>query len=234
MKERPILFSAPMVKAILAGTKTQTRRLLNPQPTSMDPVGTEPGWHWKCPRLGAGYCHTNESAFIRLAASCPAYGAVGDRLWVRERMRVIATYNDGNQVRLRYEADGFETGLLQYPDRLARPTIGKCLAYGGPREGSRIDLEVAAPEHVERLHDITEDDARAEGVTGDASLRPAGWDADGDDWNAGTTANYVASCGDPATPIGHFRHLWESINGTRAPWASNPWVRVVSFKRVRP
>lgn len=115
------------------------------------------------------------------------------------------------RIQVRYEADGAVSDWLSYPARLATPKVGKCLAYGGPRETSRIDLEVTAI-RVERLHDITEEDARAEGVEPDFG-------------NANTCAgrDYRRS----------FERLWDLINGERASWASNPWVWVVGYKLLR-
>lgn len=198
MKDLPILFSGPMVRAILDGRKTMTRRVIAP-----------------------GHARFQ----------------VGRRMWVRETLRERA---EGIEAVWTYAADG---AVISLPED--DPRVGAMLSWAHHKEGdvctsihmprwaSRITLVISA-HRVERLHEITEADAQAEGLPGDASLRPKGWDPDGDDWNAGITANWIATYGDPGTPIGHFRHLWEAINGKRAPWADNPLVEVVSFERVQP
>jgi hypothetical protein len=191
VKERPILFSGPMARALLDGTKTQTRRLVKPQPNedglSIDSEPIEYGRAWR-----------GSDGSIR---NCP-YGVPGDRVWVRERMRVAAIEHEaGKAVRVQvvYEADGARSDWLPYPERLAPPVMRKCLAYGGYREASRIDLEITAV-RVERLQAITVPDIEAEGFANELAMSV----------------------------------LWDEINGKRAPWASNPWLWVVSFRRVRP
>ncbi len=209
MKERPIIFSAPMVRAILAGAKTQTRRVMKPQfaadavPAEMpatDPIG---GWvvggH-----SGVWWC--DAAANPDDARLCP-YGQPGDRLWVREAWAIphscdhlkpsTITVIDGGrtllaQRRVYYEATEGLGGLRK------RPSIYM------PRWASRITLEVTGV-RVERLQDISEADARAEGISR----------ADCPDWHATTD----------------YRALWESINGPSS-WAANPWVWVVEFKRL--
>lgn len=181
MKERPILFSGPMVRAILDGRKTQTRRIVKPQPTndyvtfmplSSELVGvTKHGG----PIDNRGWLH------------CP-YGKTGDRLWVRETW-----CPDVEPYTFRYKADGGE------PLERWRPSIHM------PRWASRITLEVVSV-RVERLQDISEEDALAEGIT----LVERG-----------------------TSPVDQFNKLWESINGPGS-WEANPWVWVVSFKRIEP
>lgn len=204
MIERPILFSAPMVRAILEGRKTQTRRIIKPQPAgqiflkygcwnSVDQL--EP---WTCP-----------------------YGQPGDRLWVRESwcpgrpgyvngdgkpygvlpferswpipkehpegivVRYAATWNNGDQ--------GDEVPPM-------RPSIHM------PRWASRITLGITDV-RVQRLQDIQEADALAEGIK--VEVRELG-------------------------ALDPFKRLWDSINAKRAPWESNPWVWCLAFKRVKP
>lgn len=223
MTEHPILFSGPLVRAIIEGRKTQTRRVVQPQP----PPDTN-SWTYIAsstdrsrsgrfvPRraldLGSVPAHLVGEA-LRLAETGPPvacrYNA--DRLWVRERMRVIATSQKLNgsrpdSIRVRYEADGVESGPLPYPERLnGVPVIGKCLSYGGYREASRLSLGVTEI-RVERLQAITEEDAQAEGVCPRADL-----------------PSRVA-----------FADLWNRINGKRpgCSWEANPWAWVVSFKRL--
>lgn len=155
MKERPILFSAPMVRALLAGTKTQTRRAMKPQPTHMNPAGI--------PRLA----HlVGPSSVI----SCP-YGQAGDRLWVRETSKAIELPSGLDGVR--YAAD--ETFRPIENTREASEAWmamhwyrgGRGLTVPGihmPRWASRITLEVTGV-RVERLQDISEVDAQDEGIT---------------------------------------------------------------------
>ena len=148
MKERPILFSGPMVRALLAGTKTQTRRVVKPQPTHFNPVGV--------PRrvIPTG----GPSDVIR----CP-YGQPGDRLWVRETwaygIHALAAKRDENGPFV-YAADGTTQGRLC--DRW-RPSIHM------PRWASRITLEVTSV-RVERLQDIDLADALAEGISDTGAL----------------------------------------------------------------
>lgn len=176
--ERPILFSTPMVQAILAGRKRVTRRLLHPK------------------------------------RRCP-YGAPGDRLWVKETF----THITGNGIRLHYKADGWPVGhdgkpLPQDPGcRTWMPSIFM------PRISSRITLGVVSV-RVEPLQDITEDDAKAEGVLPFFEV----YDRIGRDQRicTGELARdypYRAS----------FACLWDEINGDRALWNSNPDVHRVEF-----
>ncbi len=191
MTERPILFSGPMVRAILAGQKTQTRRVCTPDwLRCLDPSDA-----------------TDRACAI---AQCP-YGYPGDRLWVRETFAsfygssVPIKPSDASYVVLR---DGGQ--VLR--DRSYRPPLASYAprAFDGirwrpsihmPRWASRIDLAVESV-RLERLQAITEDDARAEGVEA-----------------LGARQDFR----------GAFISLWESINGERAPWESDPWVWVVSF-----
>jgi hypothetical protein len=202
MAERPILFSAPMVRAILAGTKTQTRRAMKPQPHHVDggvPFGNGPAWAHAEPG----------TAMIR----CP-YGKRGDRLWVREAWRTVADANDiaprdlmNVESFTHYEADGAK------PAGMGKLRPGMFM----PRWASRITLEITGV-RVERLQDISEDDARAEGCA------PAWLDADDNE-----TVHVRAQ---PTYRQG-FARLWRDINGADS-WGANPWCWVVEFKRVTP
>jgi hypothetical protein len=203
MKERPILFNDAMVRAILDCRKTQTRRVVKPQPVVDGRV-----FKWAGPRPKArkntGATFINDPSAQHkdplIAHSCP-YGQPGDRLWVREGARVIAKRH--REIGIVYRADG-EARTVPYPSRLAPAPLGKCLANGTYREASRITLEVTGV-RVERLNEISETDAVAEGVM---------------QWMLG-----------PTSPRDDFRGLWESINGPGS-WDANPWVWVVEFKRV--
>jgi hypothetical protein len=210
MTERPILFSAPMVRTILDGTKTQTRRIVKPQPDpNIDPSAVRPGLYFMKP------CR---------------YGVVGDRLWVRERMEVVATARTRSmsrvdKIRVVYDADGTTSNQINYPARLAwKPIVGKCLPYGGHREASRITLTVESV-RVERLQDITREDARAEGIPqtyGEALALGLAMESEpSHEWDNRTT-------------VENYTRLWDHINGERAPWSSNPWVWRIEYSRVKP
>lgn len=147
MTKRPILFSAPMIRAILAGTKTQTRRVLKPQPTHPHFGGRLPFMLVPDDEGEDLYLH---SSCLGAAIRCP-YGQPGDRLWVRD------THMDLGACFL-YRADaGAETErALVAPGQPWRPAIHM------PRAASRITLEVTGV-RVERLQQISRGDAMAEG-----------------------------------------------------------------------
>ncbi|HBO4748886.1 TPA: hypothetical protein L4V19_001991 [Pseudomonas aeruginosa] len=187
MKERPILFSGPMVRAILEGRKTVTRRAVK-----------DTGFY----AIDAAI-HGNEVALREreaLSTRCP-FGQPGDRLWVREAWAQINVAQAPGETWVVYRECDNRTD------------------YGGPwkpsihmrRRDSRILLEITAV-RVERLQDITEDQAIAEGI----DTHPMGF--------------YGNGC---ITAGGAFLELWESINGDGS-WAANPWVWVIEFKRVTP
>ncbi|HCE5819543.1 hypothetical protein [Pseudomonas aeruginosa] len=191
MKERPILFSGPMVRAILGGSKTVTRRALNAQSLKLINYGAQVG---ECHYLPEdGKVHQNSAGYY--ADFCP-YGIPGDRLWVRE------TYADAG-CRLTYRADTDDGAHCKV--KKWTPAIHMF------RKDSRILLEITAV-RVERLQDITEDQAIAEGI----DTHPMGF--------------YGNGC---ITAGGAFLELWESINGDGS-WAANPWVWVIEFRRVTP
>ena len=227
IKERPILFSGPMVRAILSGEKTQTRRAIKPQPTDADDQLHGGELSKRAPydiedyetgvTLGYGFSNDTGDGF-GLVWRCP-YGRPGDRLWVREAWTPdhSAFYPCFPYV---YRADaGFdyernEEGKVYSPEQDAwypfrwRPSIHM------PRAASRITLEVTGV-RVERLQDITEEDAKREGTP--SEIVPI---------DVSRMPSY------PCDEIqGKFAALWESINGEGS-WDVNPWVWVVEFKRV--
>lgn len=209
MKERPILFSAPMVRAIINGTKTQTRRVVKPQPLMVTDRTTAP-WNGPPGALKLG--------LEQLGRGCP-YGQPGDRLWVRETFARI----DG-QTRPWIETDYRAT--YTHGDRLG-DTLGIKKRWTPsihmPRAASRITLEVTGV-RVECLQDISEADAIAEGVFKKVGTTPIG--------NAVETATggeliYAV----PTQAREEYHRLWESINSPGS-WDANPWVWVIEFKRL--
>jgi hypothetical protein len=198
MKERPILFSAPMVRALLDGSKTQTRRVA--KLTCAGHV-KEPGGHRRW-----------HPADFDSRFACP-YGQPGDRLWVREAwarddedgmLMYRADVGSGN------DADDWERNRLDGVSRFRwRPSIHM------PRTASRITLEITGV-RVERLQDISERDALAEGIV---RLLDGGFGL------AGSTHYHHTD------PCESYWSLWEHINGPGSV-ETNPWVWVMDFRRV--
>lgn len=226
MNEKPILFSGPMVRAILEGRKTVTRRVL---PKHQIPeLGTDGRWFsiaQRHPRWGFGVSGENEAEWaIEMSQSgCCPYGKPGDRLWVRESWQVsekydrmppseipwlrgVSTYFAAGGSRA-HDASGayVNEDTICVPDWVGRmrPSIHM------PRLASRILLEVVSV-NVERLQDITDEQGEAEGVD---FLRAA------------------PDCDETLTAAQLFDCLWSSINGAES-WAANPWVWAVEFKVV--
>lgn len=214
MKTRPILFSAPMVRAILSGTKTQTRRAVKPRKDLGFGCMLAP--HELAGEINSGdYCN------------CP-YGQPGDRLWVKET--TIKVEDHGYTGPCYVESDEgravLEYGLSPSPDDFAEvepQDIRKRPAIHMPRTMCRILLEITAV-RVERLQDISDADATAEGVC-ELPLQAA----EPGRWWTGDVAAGAALHG--RTPFGAYRLLWESINNPRS-WDANPWVWVIEFTRV--
>ncbi|MGJ5994163.1 hypothetical protein ACSBR8_03035 [Pseudomonas aeruginosa] len=213
-RERPILFNDQMVRAILEGRKTVTRRAVK-----------DTGFY----AIDAAI-HGNEVALRELEAlstRCP-FGQPGDRLWVRETHAQVFEVDipDGRpagpigtagspgrpdwKCRYVYRSDG-EMPNVQWHHVGDSQPVRWTPSIHMPRRASRILLEITAV-RVERLQDITEDQAIAEGI----DTHPMGF--------------YGNGC---ITAGGAFLELWESINGYGR-WAANPWVWVVEFRRVTP
>jgi len=238
MKERPILFSGEMVRAILDGTKTMMRSVVKldefgPSDTPgydftfrkdgllhdvrladmLNPPLMLPGEAHQCPILGkilppvpvifAGILlqPIPQNPRRNFPGTCP-YGTIGDRLWVRETWAPHP--QDPSTIFYRATVES-EPGIRVW-DGPWRPSIHM------PRWASRITLEITGI-RVERVQDISEEDARAEGVGAHG-----GWNADETEY--GVNAR------------GPFSHLWDSINAKRHPWASNPWVWVIEFREA--
>ena len=205
MRDRPILFSAPMVRAILDGRKTMTRRVVR-----------------HTPAMTANMMEGEEAAW------CP-YGGQGMKLWVRETWTRGSDYwtphgnwKTGASAEIRYKADGRnqrECDRQQLGEWLRKSPERWYPSIFMPRWASRLTLEVVAV-RVERLQDITEEDATAEGV----------WKYDS------TVGRYYCMAerqgGVYRHSVSAYRELWDSINAKRGyGWAVNPWVWVVEFRR---
>ncbi|MEL7882095.1 hypothetical protein [Serratia marcescens] len=232
MKERPVIFNGEMVRAILDSRKTQTRRVMKAQPKQHDHKNYDAPWackspnyyntheaDWACRYCGEGIGMDGQSVY-----RCP-FGQVGDRLWVRETFAILGNEDgcpidwDGNLIKgdekhaaRIYKASCWQEpgnyGLWSIPDRDTqyegawRPSIHM------PRWASRITLEITAV-RVERLNDISEEDAKAEGVA---------------------PSQHIITPPEALYRVG-FLKLWQSIYGEKS-WSANPWVWVIEFRRV--
>lgn len=207
MKERSILFSTPMVRAILEGRKSQTRRIIKPQPESIKKVPhyieLEDSWD----KLSFTY-PDGESELVN-----PKYD-IGDILWVRETWNedwftVDHTVKEDHIYR--YKADGYGERKMKW-----KPSIFM------PKEACRIKLLVEDV-RVQRIQEISEEDCIAEGIenTGEKVIG----------YPFGVTFNYSNGIHNYTTPKEAYQALWESINGTGS-WDKNPWVWVIEFKRI--
>jgi len=213
VKARPILFSAPMIRAILDGSKSQTRRLVKPQPpeaygalevelfhpTVVDRNGDE---HPGCPVFGA---YTQDGEW---GVKCP-YGEPGDQLWVRETFAPVpaTAYRCSTGVAQTVNpSDPYEAAIYRATFDLSAGGISWKPSIFMPRWASRITLEITDV-RVERLQAISEVDAVAEGCN-EVPLRDA---------------------------VARYRWVWDSIHGEEVEgksWSANPFVWVVAFRRV--
>lgn len=220
MKERPILFKGPLVRAILSGQKTVTRRVIKQaKGSSLSVEMLESGQallSWLVGH-GPGYEVGEQLKFV----DCP-YGVVGDRLWVRETFGLqVRHYGGGAGEHIVYRATNPDAIYCKSAEGQEYPIKWKPSIHM-PRHSSRILLEITDV-RVERLQDLDEDQAQAEGIGDHEFGCPQPCEPDG----------YPAcSCGS-LSYVDSFQRLWESINGPQA-WAANPWVWVVEFKRVTP
>jgi hypothetical protein len=207
MRERPILFSAEMIRALLDGRKTQTRRTVNLNVAGRIEKG---GRQWRV---------EDGSAVI----ACP-YGVIGDELWVRETC--VADELESGQRGVRYladdaflpieyrgeqgEAEALWINLSHYRADAAGVATGKPVpSIHMPRWASRISLRITDV-RVERLNDISNEDAAAEG------------------WPGPDAENSIAS----SYPIAWYWHLWDKINGAGS-YDLNPWIWAISFEVVK-
>lgn len=218
--ERPILFSAPMVRAILDGSKTQTRRAIKwtrNRPVDFVGSGTEGGPDWNNPACWGYPCDDGSFALLRPGSDlddhtipCP-YGQPEDSLWVRETFMQESFFVP---CAIRYRATDEPCVYGDPIGNLARPWMP---SIHMPRWASRINLEVTGV-RVERLQDISEADAIAEGI----EKTPSGfWSLYGQSTVDGTYS-----------PRASYRALWESINGPDR-WDENPWVWAITFKVIK-
>lgn len=224
MKVRPILFSGPMVRELLAGRKTQTRRPVKPQPGNPGTVGLSPIWGHGVPlesvdpqrRFGIHAAFPENGLRVDRWLPCP-YGAPGDRLWVRETHQFLEML-DGNTI-CAYRASCEQDDGLTYVSprdstiesiRVPRWRPGIHM----PRDAARLLLEVESV-RVERLHAITEEDARAEGMEALAPRFP----------------EHESPAADPLRR--RFSEAWTVMyDGGPFEWAANPWTWVIQFRRV--
>lgn len=236
MRDRPILFSGPMVRALLAGTKTQTRRAMKPQPLG------------EIDNLGDGETIISLDGMQGNAWRCP-YGVPGVRLWVRETFRLRADQDDVPPSQdwwkmgvMWYEADGpgQPSGCGGGSGKL-RPSIFM------PRWASRITLEITDV-RVERVQEISEGDAVAEGLraqAGDGGGAGPGYKWSGVGYEGARPGHFHipgdrrCGChiGGPSPAQCAYRELWDTVrSGERLKrgegWASNPWVWAITFKVI--
>ena len=194
MRERPILMSAPNVRSILAGTKSQTRRAMKPQPiTFVSAAGMR-----MLSRDGAVQSWNDEA----YAEEFSPHGVPGDRLYVKEAWRASSAHNGlaprdipiGDSIEYCADPERIVTGRYRHARFMMRWM-------------SRIVLEIADV-RVERLQDISESDAKAEGVE-----------------------RHAPGCAADVAYRAPYRRLWESINGPGS-WDANPWVWALTFRRI--
>jgi len=217
MKERPILFSGPMVRAILEGRKTQTRRVLKPQPELSD------GYWWLEHKTGrTGLCRDGKPVRAGIGLYCP-YGRVGDRLRISEAVKVECFSEDWYSVT--YTADGLylerpcDAGLMQ---RIKNYKTGVLCGVHLPAAYARPDRLELTGVRVERLHDISNADIIGEGI------QPIG---DEKVVASGHRTQVGKLDGRYSTLRQLWSELWMQINGPGS-WAANPWVWVIEFKRI--
>ncbi|HCD2033571.1 TPA: hypothetical protein NBJ69_001296 [Klebsiella pneumoniae] len=230
MKERGMIFNGEMVRAILDGRKTQTRRPIKWKQTRFTEIGErEDGSKWPWSEDAEHTCD--------FWHPCP-FGAVGDRIWVRETWGVVSHAFSDDGLMIDWVPDRPSTAIHEMPFGNGYYSGYAIYAADGdftwgdddgyedgrscwkpsihmPRAASRILLEITDV-RVERLNAISQEDAQAEG------MELTGWRPTYSDPDSG---------GEVLTPYDNFAQLWESIYGEES-WKANPWVWVIEFKRV--
>lgn len=235
MKARPILFSGPMVRALLEGRKTQTRRVVKARR-----------------RDGSVYPAMHELVGEPEIVVCCPYGRPGDLLWVRETLRIFDNRNRPASVE--YSAYCGKAGFVEpidkarawgeavlekrmnrraraeYQDGRRNSNIQQVSAIHMPRWASRLTLRITDV-RVQRLRDICRDDAIAEGT--DFHKCPTrqtqtSIDAQAAARSIGMCAHYTAEI----DYVGGYQWLWESINGPGS-WSANPWVWALTFDVIK-
>lgn len=210
MKERPIIFNSDEVRAILDGRKTMMRRVIKPQPYEIAYRDRHENIESAC------FWRGEEHEDWPRPKDCP-YGVPGDRLWVKETWRasnpvagwVDCQYKTGQNRLIHLEGKEYKQAERFGMHRSIRDKWTSPVSM--PRWASRITLEIINV-CVERLQDISEEDAKREGME-----RHGGWNAN--------ETEYGVNCRGP------FSRLWDSVNtklGYR--WDANPWVWVIGFK----
>lgn len=228
-----MIFNGEMVRAILDGRKTQTRRVMKTQP---EPSKTREGDYWFPSKKLECMVHVSDivpgnspiaDCHLFFQEHCCPFGAAGDRIWVREAWRVARKHNSTRPADLPFDKGlsiAYASGGIMCRDEVDGPYVSHpeqdlwsadWMGKGRPsihmpRQASRILLEITDV-RVERLNGMSEEDARAEGCNGGHDSIPG----------------YMYS----ATPHEHFHHLWASIYGEES-WLGNPWVWVIEFKRI--
>ena len=211
-REYPIIMSSEMVRAILDGRKTQTRRIIKPQPDELKPLGPK-GCMWPY-RIGKKVPDMGEHR-VWAPIKC-SYGKVGDRLWVREGFQIYDGRSEGDdfygRVHGKYLSDGQEFISVELTEQEfdkwhdRKKQFAKTSGRFMYKSLARIWLEITGI-RVERVQDITTKDILAEGIV-DQRCGADGLMCD-------------------------FATLWDSINAKRGyGWSGNPWVWVISFKRI--
>lgn len=230
MTERAILFNSQMVKAILEGRKTQTRRVMKVQP---EPSTVREGDFWFPSKKLESMVHISDlnpsnnviidDFHLFCQEHCCPFGQVGDQLWVRETWQgplldeeqafeywKLGAKEYEKPEHCEYRADGgIRPEFMDAEDNIRhgwRPSLHM------PRWASRIQLEIADI-RVERLNDISESDAKAEGVSGFGNI----------------TDQLTGEIDREAVDV--FEELWKSIYGAES-WSANPWVWVIEFRRL--
>lgn len=240
MRERGIIFNAEMVCAILDGRKTQTRRVISDRHLHLIDVASQLG---ECYPLECGIDHANSQSYYRYL--CP-FGDVGDRLWVRETFALLGNEDDicvdwndrivydekeaARIYRASCEQKDSDYGLWSIPDDADWKPHTDNHKYDGtwrpsihmPRWASRILLEITGV-RVERLQDISEEDAVSEGVITARYGNKGNW----------LEGFYVPGGNQPhQTAKSAYSELWCSIYGVDA-WYKNPWVWAIEFKQTQ-